>query len=139
MGQAEAHSPAEGHSPAEAERPARTLTLPQAAAAIARHGKAALLDLARRGELDIGHVWLGVRGTGTYLAAIARGDVAGEAMQEGRLGVCAVCPARTGSGEEIYCGPPLEEHAEYQGGATCGCALKAKTAVKSEACVRGLW
>jgi len=104
-------------------------------------GGATFVQLAVRGKLTPSMAWMGMRGAGPYLAAIAAGDLAEADVAGERLATCRGCSAWTPdeSDPEVgWCGPPFEA-AHLSGGPTCGCLLEAKASVASSTCPRGLW
>ncbi len=104
-------------------------------------GGATFVQLAVRGRLTPSMAWMGMRGAGPYLAAIAAGDLAEPAVAAERLTTCRGCGAWTRDDrdpEAGWCGPPFEA-ADLPGGPTCGCLLEAKASVASSKCPRGSW
>lgn len=105
-------------------------------------GGATFVALALDGKIGPMEAWIGMRGAGKYLDAVAAGDVATEDEVKRRLAVCLACPARMADQDVPeaagWCGPPFEA-AELPDGPTCGCLIDAKASVASEMCPRGRW
>jgi len=105
-------------------------------------GGATFTALALAGRVARREAWIGMRGAGKYLEAVAAGDVADDAEVDRRLACCDQCPARRPDPEipedEGWCGFPFEAET-LSDGPTCGCRLRAKASVASEQCPRGLW
>lgn len=115
-----------------------------------------LVGMAMRGELRGEPVWLALNGAAKYQEAIARGDVATEAVQRERVGPggCLDCPHRRAKTRRIalwevethYCGEPL---VGLETPRLCGCIIgithngemvaAAKAIVGSSRCEAGRW
>jgi len=123
---------------------------------LARLARDELVSMAEDGRLKGPNVWTALKGGGRYLAAVATGDAALEAVQRFRADVCRTCEhakdrAVFVNGEPViawYCGEPFEDRGE---GEPCGCLVgisvdgeplqhaAGKAVLDSEECPRGKW
>ena len=100
--------------------------------------------LTIHGKMNARHLWYGMKGAKEYVEAVARGDLAEDAVIDVRRGVggCGGCASRVrdeqNPGRLGYCGEPFVDHGEAVL-PTCGCVLEGKTAVRSARCQQGRW
>lgn len=119
-----------------------------------------VVNMALEGKLELGHLWTAFKGGGTYLTAIAAGDIASPAEAQRRVAICDSCPncvyeekknLKDKNGRRVvaialYCGPPLDPN-PAPGVCSClvGCRANgvltpgAKTHVASQECPSGKW
>lgn len=116
---------------------------PRAIAEFLLQGIADVAVMVKEGRFDVSMFWVGLEGAGTYLEAIASGDVASEADWLERLKTCGKCPSATPipadpSKRIGYCGKPLDPDMAAAA-PTCGCLLAGKCRVASQSCPQRKW
>lgn len=108
-------------------------------------GAATVAALVKEGRFDKSMFWVGMKGAGKYIKAIAEGDVCSEDDWLDRLSRhCATCesvqPDPADPSKRVgYCGEPLKDHTHDHSPPTCGCLVAGKCRVASERCPQRKW
>ena len=126
---------------------------------LAAMGMDALKAMALKGQLHGPSMWMAFRGAGTYIKAVAKGDIASDSDQAGRADICRLCQHCTPRPVEVggrtvtsfYCGTPAWYADAWDNEKTCGCLVgisvdreplqhaAGKAVVESERCPLGKW